>query len=108
MDAPEHETPYTEIEALLAVMNDDRERAQTLVEGMLPAERLGFYQQLGVLADIVGHQIAEESGTTASAGRHRKAEVAEEDVPSPGGVPCTCLAPGIEHCDRCESWDPQE
>lgn len=71
MNAPS-ETPYIETEALLAVMNDDAAKASGLVADMLPAERVGFYHQISVLADIVGHQIAEESGASSASGRHRR------------------------------------
>ena len=43
------ETPYTETELLLAVMNNDSERAEELVGTMSETERLVFFQQVGRL-----------------------------------------------------------
>lgn len=71
MNAPT-ETPDPRTQALLAVIDDDAAKASELVSTMRSSERMGFYHQLAVLAEIVGHQIAEESGAVSSGGRHRR------------------------------------
>lgn len=50
MRAPKPETPYTETEALLAVMNEDDERLKSVLDGLLPGEIRELYQQVGKLS----------------------------------------------------------
>lgn len=48
------ETPYTETEALLAVMNDDWDRCVELLAGMLPGELRRFEDQAYRLHQLIG------------------------------------------------------
>ena len=47
------ETPYTETEALLAVMNDDWDRCVELLAGMLPGELIRFEEQAYRLHQLI-------------------------------------------------------
>lgn len=51
--ANEPETPYTETEALLAVMGDDQDGALELLAGMLPGELYGFRNQVHILNNLI-------------------------------------------------------
>lgn len=52
------ETPYAETELVLAVMNEDDERARQLVEDMSPGERERLSGQLGRVDDYLHHVCA--------------------------------------------------
>jgi hypothetical protein len=47
------ETPYTETEIVLAVMNEDTEHARELIDGMSMYERRIFAGQLDDAAELV-------------------------------------------------------
>lgn len=51
------ETPYMETEALLAILNGDREGATRIVAEMLDGEVHRFSNQVGFLLDVVAGDI---------------------------------------------------
>lgn len=50
------ETPYVETEALLAAMNGDIDRCETLLAGLLPGELYAFERQVELLDDLIGRR----------------------------------------------------
>ena len=46
-------TPYTECNALLAVVNEDYDAARFIIADMLPGERRALITQAHVLADLI-------------------------------------------------------
>jgi hypothetical protein len=51
------ETPYTETEALLAIMNGDREECAALLVGMLDGEVQRYANQVQCLLDTISGDI---------------------------------------------------
>ena len=52
----EPETPYVETEALLAAMNSDIDRTESLLAGMLPNELRAFERQVELLSDLIARR----------------------------------------------------
>jgi len=52
----EPETPYVETEALLAAMNSDIDRTESLLAGMLPNELRAFERQVELLVDLISRR----------------------------------------------------
>lgn len=50
------ETPYVETEALLAAMNGDIDRCETLLAAFLPGELYAFERQVELLDDLIGRR----------------------------------------------------
>lgn len=69
--APKPMTPYTETEALLAVMNDDTERLEALLDDMLPGEISALHEQVLTL-DAALRQRLTHTPLTDYQARHRR------------------------------------
>lgn len=71
----QHETPYVETEALLAVMNGDWERAEELVGGMHLGELRKFDDQVLGLRELIGRIKFGKSLAAAKAAREHAASL---------------------------------
>ncbi len=56
-------TPYVETEALLAVMEKDRDRLRELLAGMLPGELEIFWEQASDLDREIGEEVRRRRGS---------------------------------------------